>query len=357
MENADQMWFRPEVLSLPAYVPGKKGSRDDVIKLASNETPFPALPQVQAVIAACAGDLNRYPDMYAGQLVSDIAAFCEWPDDGIVVGNGSTAIIEKILQAVVTPGGEVVLPWRSFEAYPIAIQSAGGVSVKVPLRHDGGHDLRAMVGAITSNTRAILLCSPNNPTGVSLTHTEVQAFLAEVPPTIPVILDEAYIDFVEMADKVNSRELLLAYENLVVLHTFSKAYGLAGLRCGYALTCPAMAAGLRAISTPFGVNALAQAAASAALRSQPLVREQVEVIKAERTKFVAALKVQGWNVPDSQANFLWLALGKHSAMFEELCNEEGVTVRRFGSEGVRVSVAEPRGSLRVLRALQRLRQA
>lgn len=356
MENGS-VWFRDDVLTLPSYVPGKKGLDPDTIKLASNETPFPTLPQIQAVISAAAGDLNRYPDMGATDLISTIAQFHEWPDSGIVVGNGSTALIEKILQAVVTPGSEVVIPWRSFEAYPIAIQAAGGIAVKVPLTPDGRHDLRAMAQAITQNTRALMLCSPNNPTGPALTHSEVAAFLNEVPTTIPVVLDEAYIDFVEMEDPVNSPVLLRDHDNLIALRTFSKAYGLAGLRCGYGLTSAPMTSGLRAIATPFGVNALAQAAACAALRSQPQVRAQVETIKEERSKLFAALAAQGWQVPESQANFVWFGFGERSLEFEELGAAEGITVRRYGDDGVRVSIAEPRGSLRLLRALENFRSS
>ena len=355
MENAAQTWFRPEVLDLPAYVPGKKGMDADVIKLASNETPFPTLPQVQAVIAAASSGLNRYPDMLATDLVADIALFHEWPDTGIAVGNGSTALIEKILQAVVIPGGEVVIPWRSFEAYPIAIQAAGGSPVYVPLVRNGHQDLRAMAQSVTENTRAIMVCSPNNPTGTAVTHTELAHFLDEIPESIPVVLDEAYVDFVEMDDAVDSMALLRAHDNLIVLRTFAKAYGLAGLRCGYALTSAAMAAGIRAISTPFGVNRLAQAAACAALRSQPQVRTQVNIIKGERAKLLAALAAQGWDVPDSQSNFVWFPFGENSPRFEELCTAEKITVRRFGLEGVRVTVAEPQGSLRLLRALEQFR--
>ncbi len=353
MENAET-WFRPEVLSLPAYVPGKKGLDAEVIKLASNETPFPTLPQVQAVIAAASANMNRYADMAATDLVADIALFHEWPDTGIAVGNGSTALIEKILQAVTTPGGEIVIPWRSFEAYPIAIQAAGGVAVKVPLVR-GHQDLRAMAQAVTPRTRAVMVCSPNNPTGTAVTHTDLSLFLSEIPASIPVILDEAYIDFVEMDDAVDSSAFLREYENLIVLRTFSKAYGLAGLRCGYALTSAPMAAGLRAIATPFGVNGLAQVAAQAALRSQPQVRAQVEVLKGERTKLMAALAAQGWDVPETQSNFVWFEFGEASARFEELCAEHQITVRRFGQEGVRVTVAEPQGSLRLLRALEEFR--
>ncbi|MCF2707472.1 histidinol-phosphate transaminase [Arcanobacterium haemolyticum] len=354
MENSTQMWFRDDVLKLPAYVPGKAADAS-MIKLASNETPFPTLPQVQAAILSNLGTLNRYPDLYARELVGAIAQLHEWPDDGVVVGNGSTALIEKILQAVVVPGGEVVMPWRSFEAYPIAVQAAGGVSVKVPLQRDGSHDLRAMLKAINDRTRAVLVCTPNNPTGVAIRHADLAAFLDEIPVSVPVLLDEAYVHFVEMDDMVDSLELLRTHENLIVLRTFSKAFGMAGLRCGYALCSAPMAAGLRAIATPFGVNALAQVAAIAALRSQDAVEAQVRVVRAERANLVAALSAQGWYVPESQANFVWFELGALSARMEALCVEEGITVRRFGDEGVRVSIAEPEGSLRLLKALGRLR--
>ena len=344
-----QQWFRPEILNLPAYVPGKKGGNTDVVKLSSNENPFPALPAVQAAVSAAVGDLNRYPDMFATGLIHDISWFHKWVDDGVVVGNGSTALIEKILQAVVTPGGEVVLPWRSFEAYPIAVQAAGGAAVKVPLNADGSHNLPGLLSAVTEHTRALLLCSPNNPTGVALKHTDLAGFLAKVPERVPVLLDEAYIDFVDMDDAVRSDELLREHPNLIVLRTFSKAYGLAGIRVGYGLGHPEMVAGLRAIGTPFGVNALAQIAASAALHSQEEVRARCGVIIQERRNLVAALAAHGIAVPASQANFVWLA-GFGEAL-ENACLEEGVTVRRFGEEGVRVSVGETEGSLRLLRAV------
>ncbi|MDO4888984.1 MAG: histidinol-phosphate transaminase [Actinomycetaceae bacterium] len=341
-------WFRPEILAIPAYVPGKPGDREDVIKLASNEMAYPTLPAVQAVIDAGTGRLNRYPDMFATGLVADIARYHEWPDGGVVVGNGSVALIEKALQALVVPGGEVVLAWRSFEAYPIAIAAAGGRAVRVPLR-DGAHDLVGMLRAITPHTRAVLVCSPNNPTGVALTHTELAAFLDQVPESVPVLLDEAYIDFVTMGDAVRSVELLADHPNLVVLRTFSKAYSLAGLRCGYALASTEMAAGLRAVSTPFGVNSLAQEAARAALRSRDEVRRRCGSVVAERDKLVAALAAHGVRVPPTQANFVWLE--SFGAGFESACAEAGVTVRRFGEEGVRATVAEPEGSLRLLRAV------
>lgn len=350
----NSQWFRPEVLDLPAYVPGKKTLDDGVISLASNENPFPPVPAVQAAIAGTSS-LNRYPHMSAGNLVSELARMHEWPEEGIVAGNGSTALIEKIMQAVLTPGSDAVMPWRSFEAYPIAVGAAGGVSVKVPLTPSGAHVLRAMLKAITPRTRAILLCSPNNPTGVALTHEECAAFLERVPESIPVLLDEAYKDFVRIDDPVRSLELAQKHPNLIVLRTFSKAYALAGLRVGYALTSAQMASGIRAIATPFGVNMLAIRAACAALRAQTQVDVQVEAIIRERERLRSALHAQGWSFPDTQGNFFWFAFGDRSAYFEELCRREGILVRRFGSEGVRVSVGEAEGSLRLLRALEKIR--
>lgn len=349
MSNTEN-WFRPEVLSLPAYVPGGVVEDSQIIKLASNENPFPPLKQVQAVAAGALGQVNRYPDMFARALTSDIADFHSW-DGGIVVGNGSTAIIEKILQAVVRPGAEVVYAWRSFEAYPIAVQAAGGVSVQVPLTSDGAHDMEALAAAVGEATAAVMLCSPNNPTGVALTHTQVADFLDRVPVSVPVLLDEAYIDFVEMDDAVRSLELCERHPNLVVLRTFSKAYGLAGLRVGYALCSPEFAGPLGAIMTPFGVNLVAQAAASAALGAQIQMRQHVEWIMEERERMLAGIRELDVQVPQSQANFVWLNFGEDSERFAAACEAEKLRVRTFAGEGVRVSVGESTGTDRLLRTL------
>lgn len=347
-----EQWFRPELLSLPAYVPGGVVEDPEVVKLASNELPFPPLKQVQAAIQSELGGLNRYPDMFATGLRADLARFHDW-DGGIVIGGGSTALIEKIMQAVVRPGREqVVYAWRSFEAYPIAVQAAGGMSVQVPLADGGAHDLEAMLAAVSEQTAAVMLCSPNNPTGVALTHSEVEAFLERVPTSAPVVLDEAYIDFVDMDDAVNSRALLDVYPNLVVLRTFSKAYGLAALRCGYALCSSEFATPLGAIMTPFGVNALAQAAARAALASQIQMRGNVEWVIAEREKLLGALAEMGIDVPRSQSNFVWFDFGEKTADFVAACEAEKLRVRAFGNEGVRVTVGEASGTQRLLRALQ-----
>lgn len=348
-------YFRSEISSLPAYVPGARSADLAVIKVASNEMPFPPLPGVQAVIASHIADISRYPDMAATQLLPQIAAYHKLGKDNIALGNGSTDLVENFLAAVCTPGSEVIYPWRSFEAYPIAVQIAGATSVKIPLRADGNNDLAAMLQAITERTRAIIVCTPNNPTGSALTHTELRDFLIQVPRTIPVLLDEAYVDFVRMDDAVRSVELLAEFPNVLSLRTFSKAYGLAGLRIGYALGQPEIVAGLRAIATPFGVNVLAQAAARSALLERKEVDRRVNIIVDEREKLSVALRAVGWKGPISQSNFMWFDTRDATAEFVELCATEGITVRGFAGEGTRVTIAEAEASLRLLRAVNRFR--
>lgn len=347
------MNFRPEIAALPPYIPGK--SSPDLIKVSSNEMPFPALPGVQAAVNAHVAGIGRYPDMSVSALREMIAALHKVDVDAIAVGNGSTDVLEVFLSAVCTPGSEVVYPWRSFEAYPIAVQIAGATSVQVPLAHDGNANLRAMLKAITERTRAVIVCTPNNPTSAALTHSALEAFLREVPPHIPVLLDEAYIDFVEMADPVRGIDLVRAFPNVVSLRTLSKAYGLAGLRVGYAVGQVEVATTLRSVLTPFGVNSLAQVAARAALSERGEVRRRVGIVTDERAKLVSALRSVGWSGPDPQANFVWIPTGDKTQRFVEVCRAEGIAVRGFGSEGTRVTVAESEASLRLVRAVAKFR--
>ena len=254
--------LRDQVLALPAYVPGARPRGTMNEKLSSNENPFPPLPGVLTAVMDAAADLNRYPDMASTDLIAAIAEVHDLEPDQVVVGNGSTAVLEAILRALCAQGDEVIHAWRSFEAYPIAVAVTGATSIRVPLTEDGRHDVDAMLAAVTEQTKAIILCSPNNPTGPILTQAEVERVLAEAPSDVLVLLDEAYIEFVSDHDVVDSLSLLAANPRLVVLRTFSKAYGLAGLRVGYAFGRARLIAGFRAASTPFGVNALAQVAAA-----------------------------------------------------------------------------------------------
>ena len=341
--------FRDDLSSLPAYVPGKPGGDPAVIKLSSNEMPFGPLAPVQAVIAQRIGSLHKYPDMYGTALVEKVAAFHGVSPESIALSNGSVAMIEKILDAACGPGSEVVLPWRSFEAYPIAISIAGGTQVRVPLDAVGGHDLEGMAAAVTEKTAAVMVCSPNNPTGNALTHKQMAAFLSSAPSDVLVVLDEAYIDFVRMTDPIRSVDLLADHPNLVILRTFSKAYSLAGLRVGYAIAHPDQAAILRAVMTPFGVNALSQSAAIAALDEAREVRVRTEFIAAERNRVLAELSSLGYDVPDSQANFVWFEM-EETARFVETAAQSGIAVRAFEGDGVRVSLGSTEANDRIIAA-------
>ncbi len=332
--------LRESVLALPAYVPGARPQGAMVEKLSSNENPFPPLPGVLTAVTDAAADLNRYPDMATSELIAALADLNEVEPDQIVVGNGSTAVLETILKALCQEGDEVVHAWRSFEAYPIAVAVTGATSVPVPLTSEGRHDVDAMLAAVTDRTRAILLCTPNNPTGPVLTQAEVERVLAEAPSDVLVLLDEAYVEFVRDPDVVDAASLLPHHSRLVVLRTFSKAYGLAGLRVGYAVGRARLVSGFRAASTPFGVNALAQVAALESLRHRDALLERVEQLVQERTRLVAAPRVQGWDLPDAQGIFIWFEVGDRAGVLARAFAEAGVVVRPFAGEGVRVTVGD-----------------
>ncbi|SFB11788.1 histidinol-phosphate transaminase [Cellulomonas marina] len=336
------MPLRRALADLPPYVPGARAAVGAAAyKLSSNENPYPPLPSVVAAVADAAADLNRYPDMYASELVEAVAAHHGVDPAGVVAGCGSVAVLEHVLAAVCEPGDEVVLPWRSFEAYPIAVRLAGAQAVPVPLTPEARLDLPAMAAAVTGRTRVVLVCTPNNPTGPAVRAPELAALLAAVPSDVLVAVDEAYVEFVRDPDAADGLAALREHPNVVVLRTFSKAYGLAGLRVGYALARPRLAAGIRAASTPFGVNALAQVAALASLRAQGEMRTRVDAVVAERARLLAGLRAQGRTVPDSEANFVWLPLGQGAAAFASAAAAAGLLVRPFAGDGVRVSVGEP----------------
>lgn len=359
--------LRPEIAALPAYQPGARpgkaahsghghggwGSQlhsqmpaEGPVKLSSNENPYLPMPAVVEAITAAAQEINRYPDMHAADLVAALAAKFGVTESQIVTGNGSVAVFAHLLGAVINPGDEVIYPWRSFEAYPICIAVAGGIGVPVQITDDGEHDFPGMLKAITPKTKVIVVCSPNNPTGNTVTTEQFTNFMKEVPPRVLVILDEAYVEFIRNREAVNGVPLLEKYPNLVCLRTMSKAYGLAGLRVGFAIGQPELIAGVRSVSTPFGVNSLAQAAAAAALKppAERVVTARVTAIVAERTRVVEGLKRQGWQVPDAQGNFVWLPLGRGAKAFAEAAKAEGLLVRPFDDDGinggVRVTISE-----------------
>lgn len=347
---------RRHVRDIPAYVPGKPPTRrDDLVtyKLSSNENPYPPLPGVVEAAHSAVEAMNRYPDMGNAVLYAGLAARLGVPAEDLAAGTGSVALVYQLLQAFCDPGDEVVYAWRSFEAYPIAVTSAAAVSVQVPLTADARHDLDAMAAAITDRTKVVIVCTPNNPTGPSVTQAELDAFLAKVPPHVVVVVDEAYLEFVRMDDAVDGVATYRAHPNVVLFRTFSKAYGLAGFRVGYAVAQPEVAAALRAVSLPFGVSSVAQVAAIASLEASEALLERVDALVAERDRVGAALTEAGWPVLEAQGNFFWFALGERTAEFAAACDEAGIVVRPFAGEGCRVSVGEPEANDRLVQVAAR----
>ena len=262
------------------------------------------------------------------------------------------AVLYHLLAAVCEPGDEVVYAWRSFEAYPIAVQITGATSVRVPLGPGAVHDLDAMAAALTPATRVVMLCTPNNPTGPALGHEELERFLAVVPEHVLVMVDEAYVEFVDDPTAVRGLELMRGRPNVVVLRTFSKAYGLAGFRVGYCVAAPQLAAAVRAVSLPFGISVAAQAAVLASLEAEPALLERVEELVRSRQRLRAGLLELGFDVPDAQGNFVWLPAGPLTSTYGEAFGAGGVVVRPYAAgepgDGVRITVGEPAANARVL---------
>ncbi|HQH08727.1 MAG TPA: histidinol-phosphate transaminase [Phycicoccus sp.] len=343
--------LRSALDQVPAYTPGKPASAPaglTAYKISSNENPFPPLPSVLDVIREAAAGINRYPDMAVTALTERLAAHLDVPADHLATGPGSVGVLGQIIQATCEAGDEVVFAWRSFEAYPILVQLSGATAVQVPLTVDGRHDLPAMAAALTELTKLVLVCTPNNPTGPTVRADELEAFLDAVPTDVTVVLDEAYLEFVTADDAPDCLAIHRARPNVVVLRTFSKAFGLAGLRIGYAVAHPPMAAALRKTAIPFGVNSLAQVAAIASLEAADELDVRVKEIVAERERVVAALREQGWDLPDTQANFVYFPLAERTAEFAATCQDAGLTVRPYGDDGARATIGETEANDRLI---------
>ena len=343
--------LRSALDAVPAYVPGKPAVAPAGVtayKLSSNETPYPPLDVVRAVLDKGLDTINRYPDMASTDLIAAIAAFVGVDPSNIAVGTGSVGILGQIIQSTCDAGDEVVFAWRSFEAYPIVAALAGAVSVRVPVDADQRHQLGLMAAAVTERTRVVILCSPNNPTGTVLHRAELEEFLAAVPRDVLVVLDEAYLEFVRDPEAPDAVEVWRANPNVMVLRTFSKAYGLAGLRVGYAVAHDAVAAALRKCAVPFGVNSLAQAAAIESLGAYDELMVRCAAIVAERDRVVAGLAAQGWQMSETQANFVWFPLGERCTAFAQACQDAGLMVRQYGDDGVRVTIGEVEANTRFL---------
>ena len=336
--------IRPDLSSLPAYVPGKR--QVDALKLSSNEATQPPLPAAVDAMAAAAAGANRYPDMGAVAIREALAKHLGVAFEQVAVGTGSSALCQQLVQVTCADGDEVVFPWRSFEAYPIFAQVHGATPVAIPLK-DEGVDLEAMAAAITDRTRLIFICNPNNPSGSIVTRAEFAEFMAKVPAEITVALDEAYTEYLRAEDTPLATEEIAKYPNLVGLRTFSKAYGLAGLRIGYAFGQPEMIEALNKVSIPFSVNSVAQAGALASLAAQDELKQRTDTAVVERQRVIEATGAY-----PSEANFVWLP-GETPELAAALA-EQGVLVRSF-PEGIRITVTTPEETDQLLAAWKAVR--
>lgn len=341
---------RAEVARLPRYSQASGGGATRW-RASSNESAVPPSPAILEAISAAARRAHRYPTLLGDDLVTAVSGELGVPPGCVAVGGGSLALLEHALLAYAGPGTEIVYPWRSYEAYPILVGVAGAAGVPVPL--DDGYflDADAMAAAITPRTSAVLICNPNNPTGTELPHARIEELIAWLPPHVLVLLDEAYREF--STAPVDGLALLRRYPNVVLLRTFSKAYGLAGLRAGYLVAAEPIADDVRTVSPPFGLSAVAEAAAVAALRDRAHTARVVAAVTASRTRLRAALASRGLDTPPSAANFCWLPVGDRATALEQACLAEGVSVRAFHGEGVRVTVGDPEAEAAVLRAVSR----
>jgi histidinol-phosphate aminotransferase len=333
--------FAEKLERIPHYEPGTsledakaRAETPDAIKLASNESPFPPHSAVIDAIVRAAPEIHRYPDPDARALRGAIADHHETDPARIAVSNGSCELLLAAALALCEPGDEILFAWPSFSIYPYLAPLCGAREIRVPLTDGYVHDLDGMLEEVTAATQLLILCNPNNPTGTHIPADRVAAFVESVPDRTTIILDEAYIEFQTNDDPDTTLDLLAKHPNVVLLRTFSKCHGLAGLRAGYALCSPQFRAAVDAVRQPFSVNALAQAAATEAIRHQDDVADRVEKNVVERIVVEEALREMGFETADSQANFSWIDLG-------EL--DEGEVVESLARAGVAVRPGTPLG--------------
>ena len=348
---------RAAVDVLPAYRPGKAAAQAEAehgitgaIKLASNETPWSPVPAVAAAIADAAAGVNRYADHRAAGVRAALAPALGVPESHVAVGCGSVGLLQQICLSYVDPGDEVVYPWRSFEVYPVFTQLAGGVSVTVPLV-DHAVDLAAVADAVTPRTKVVFLASPNNPTGTSLRTDDLNRFMGSIDRRTLVVIDEAYREFNDPALGDPVTDVVLHHDNAVVLRTFSKAHGLAGLRVGYMVAAAEVVATVDKTLVPFAVNAIAQAAAVAAVAAHDEILQRVALLEQERDRVVAALRAAGHEFPQPNANFVWLPFGARTDEIAMALEKQGIVTRPFPAEGIRVTIGTAEENDRFLRAL------
>jgi histidinol-phosphate aminotransferase len=325
----------------------------DIVKLASNENPLGASPRALAAIENVLMELARYPDGNGFDLKAALSARFGLAADRIVLGNGSNDVLEMAARAFLAPGSSGVYSQYAFAVYPLAIQATGARGIEVPAR-DWGHDLDVMLKAIEPDTRVVFVANPNNPTGTLAPWHEIAAFVAAVPDDVAVVLDEAYYEYLAPELRGDSRSLLDKHSNLIVARTFSKAYGLAGLRVGYALCAPEVAGLLNRVRQPFNVSNLAQAAAVAALEDTTFLEECLAINRAGMVQLIEGLAKLGVDYIPSYGNFVCCRVGD-AAVVNRALLERGVIVRPVAGYGMpehlRVSIGMESENARFLEAL------
>lgn len=358
--------FAEKLARLPGYQAGVPTGQapeaiasGNIAQLASNESPFPPHPKVVEAIANAAASMNRYPDPDATLLRRRLAERYETEPGRIAVGNGSCELLLAAAEALCEPGAEIVYAWPAFSMYPYLPALTGAREIRVPLGEGDVHDLGAMASEVTAATQMLIVCNPNNPTATHVPAAEIAAFCERIPPHVTVILDEAYVEFQTHDDPDATIDLLADFPNLVVLRTFSKCYGLAGLRVGYGIGSTKFRAAVDAVRQPFSVNALAQAAGAEAILHQDDVIRRVESTIAARLAVEEGLRGLGLETSESQANFSWIDLGDadEGEIVAGLAERE-IAVRpgkALGGPGhIRVSYGTAEENERFLRVLSEL---
>ena len=353
----------PDIAALSPYVPGKPIEElqrelglTRVIKLASNENPLGPSPKALAVVNETAATLHRYPDGGAFRLREALADRWKVTLDHIILGNGSDEILGMLARTFLSPGDEAVMADQTFVIYKMEVMAAHGKAVTVPLKQ-WRHDLSAMAAAITASTRLLFLCNPNNPTGTMVSAEEVVRLLSRVPEHVIVVFDEAYVEYVRSAEFPDSLAYVREGRNVIVLRTFSKIYGLAGLRIGYGVTTPEITNLLNRVRPPFNANSIAQRAALAALEDDEHVAISRAVNQAGMEQVVAGLKTLGFAPIPSEANFVYFDAGRDGRELFEALLHQGVIVRHIEGRMVRVTIGQTEDNQVFLTALARVIRA
>ena len=335
--------YRTALDTIPLYTPGRTQAQVSgrrVVKLSSNELPYGPLPSVAAALHGAVGSANRYPDFHTLTLLDKLSERLGVGTDELAVDNGSGALLMNLALVTSAAGDEVVYGWRSFEGYPIAATVAGATPVPVPLDADHGYDLDAVAAAISPRTRLVVLCNPNNPTGTAIDAEALEQFLDRVPADVVVALDEAYREFAVAEGHPDGVEVMRRHRNVVALRTFSKAYGLAGLRVGYAVAHPDLISLLRKATVGFSVGVMGQVAAAASLDAGAELDDRITQILRERDRVQTALGTLGVPYVASHANFVFMPMADapvRASAFEE----RGVILRAFGTDGLRMTLGLP----------------